>query len=381
MPRLLRPAEYAVLTQLFGILLVEFLGTQVIQVATAKLAAQYRARDDDDALHVFVRRWLRRLALGAAVPGVAFVGLAEPIAGALAVTPTAVVLLGAALFLSILLTFLLGLLQGLGRFVWLGTNLVLQAGTRLLLGAAIVLAGFGVDGAFSAAALGFLGGALLALVPLRHLLGAARHAVAEPHLGVGEGRFFALAAIVLLAYAGLTNADAVLGRALLSEADEGAYAGAITLGKVILFAPLAIGFIVLERTARAHERREDTDRLLGLALAFVALTSGAVALGYFVAPAFFTALVVGSQYPMTPALVPTYGVAALSNALLGVWNAYFLGRGRTGIGVLLAAALVAEVVLLVTVARDPLTMVRIVAGVALVTQAVAVGTFLFGRRR
>ena len=66
MARLLRPEQYAVLTALFGILILESISSQVIQSATAKLAAQYRARDEEAALHAFVRRWAGRVGGGAA---------------------------------------------------------------------------------------------------------------------------------------------------------------------------------------------------------------------------------------------------------------------------------------------------------------------------
>ncbi|HYR93524.1 MAG TPA: hypothetical protein VEP48_04895, partial [Methylomirabilota bacterium] len=59
--RLLRPQEYAALTALFGILILESVSSQVIQSATATLAARYRARGDDGALHAFVRRWSVRI--------------------------------------------------------------------------------------------------------------------------------------------------------------------------------------------------------------------------------------------------------------------------------------------------------------------------------
>lgn len=381
MPRLLRPSEFAILTQLFGILLVGSIGTQVIQQATAKLAAQYRARRDDAALHVFVRRWLRRVSLGGLAPAIVVALASVPLAALAELSVFSVLLLAAALFLAIVLTFTLGILQGLGRFVWLGANLIAQSATRLTLGAALVLAGFGVDGAFLGAMLAVLAGTLLSLVPLRSLFGAARGAVHEAHLGPAESRFFLLAAVVLLAYAGLTNVDAVVARPLLSDADAGAYAGAITMAKIVLFAPIAIGYLLLERTARGHARGEDTERPLLLALAFVLATSGAVSVGYIVAPSFFTALIVGSQYPATPALVPFYGVASLSYALLSLWNAYFIGRGQMWIGLLLALALAAEVALLLAFARDALGMVRIVTAVALATQVCAVGTFAYTRRR
>ena len=187
--------------------------------------------------------------------------------------------------------------------------------------------------------------------------------------------------MVLLAYAALTNVDAVLVRSILSPDQAGAYAGAITMGKIVLFAPIAVGFILLERTASAHAKGEDTDRLLFLALGFVVATSGLVALAYIVIPDVLVPIVVGSQYPDTARIVGTYGIAALANALLNLWIAYFIGRGEMRVGLLLALAVAAEVVLLFTVARDAVAMARVVLGVALATQTAAIVTFALVRRR
>ena len=93
------------------------------------------------------------------------------------------------------------------------------------------------------------------------------------------------------------------------------------------------------------------------------------------APAFFVALVVGSQYPATAAVAPIYGIAALSNALLNLWISYFVGRGEMRVGALLAVAVLVEAALLVATASDAISVARIVLGVALATQAAAILTF------
>jgi len=392
MARLLAPPEYAILTALFGYLILEAIGAQVIQSAAAKLAAGYRARAEEVALHAFARRWLRRIALVAGPPALAVIVLATPLGGALALPPLTIVLLGVALFATGLLTFTQGLLQGLRRFGWLGSVLLLQAGVRLALGVALALAGTGVAGAFGAATAAPAIGVLVTLVVLWPLLfggmATATHGRAVPENGRAipdtvrarsETRFFLLAAVVLLAFAALTNLDALLLRALLPPAEAGAYAGAITLGKVVLFAPVAVGFILLERTARAHARGEETERALFLGLLLVLATSGAATVAYLVAPSFFVTLVVGTQYPGAAALVGRYGVAALANALLSIWIAYFVGRGEMRIGVLLAGAVALEAALLVFVARDALGMVTAVLAVALGTQAGAIVTFVLQR--
>src|SRR5438445_261316 len=194
MARLLTPGDYAILTALFGILILEQLSAQVIQSATARIAAQYRARGEEAALHVFVRRWTRRILIGAGLPSIA-IAAAAPLIGAAA------------------------------------------------------------------------------------------------------------------------------SRALLPSTDAGAYAASITMAKIVLFAPIAVGFLLLERTARAHARGEDTDRALFAALGFVVATSGLVTAAYLIAPAPLVRLIVGDQYPIAATLIGPYAIAALLNALLSLWIA------------------------------------------------------------
>ena len=379
MARLLTAEQYAILIALFGVLILEAISSQVIQSATARLTAQYRARGEEAALHQFVRRWSLRVAIAMAVLALAIVALARPISAGLALPELAVMLLGISLFFAGLMTFELGLLQGLARFGWMGSVLIVQAGARLLLGVVLVVLGLGVNGAFAGASAAIAVSVLVAAVPLAPLLRAARRATAIVELAASETRFFAFAAVVLLAYAALTNVDAVLAPAVLSPAEAGTYAGAVTLGKIVLFAPIAVGFLLLERTASAHARGEPTERPLFAALGFVLATSGLAALAYVVAPAFFVNLVVGSQYPATVAVAPIYGIAALSNALLNLWISYFVGRGEMRVGFILALAVVVEVTLLFTAASDAVSVARIVLGVALATQAVAIVTFLVER--
>ena len=379
MARLLTKELYAILIALFGVLILESISSQVIQSATARLTAQYRARGDEAALHQFVRRWSIRVAIAMGGLAVAVVALAGPISGGLALPPVSVTSLGISLFFAGTLTFALGLLQGLARFGWMGSVLIVQAGSRLLLGVAFVLLGLGVNRAFAGAAAAIAVSVLVAAIPLAPLLRAARSATAIVELGSAETRFFAFAAVVLLAYAALTNIDAVLAPAVLSPSEAGTYAGAVTLGKIVLFAPIAVGFLLLERTARSHALGEPTERPLFLALGLVLATSGLAALAYVVAPDFFVGIVVGSQYPGTVAVAPIYGIAALSNALLNLWISYFVGRGEMRVGFVLAIAVIVEAVLLATTATDAVSVARIVLLVALSTQAVAIVTFLVER--
>ncbi|MBI2773826.1 MAG: hypothetical protein HYX56_04965 [Chloroflexi bacterium] len=387
MARLLTPEEYAGLTAFFALLILEQLGGQVVQSATARLVAQHAAHGDEPALHSFVRRWLRRILFVAGVPAVVVIVLA-PFVRIAAFSPVAIVTLGVTLFLAIVLTFTLGLLQGLARFGWFGSVYILIALVRLTSGVALVLVLTQpelalplrpVHGAFIGAALALLVGAVATLIPLAPLFRAARRSAHEIDLSRSEVRFFLLAAVIFFAYAALTFVDGLVAP-LRIPAEAGAYAGAITMAKVILFAPIAVGFILLERTSHADALGRDTDRYLFAALGFVLLTSGAVAGAYLVAPAFFAGIIVGPQYPETARLAGPYGVAALSNALLSLWVAYFVGRGRMVVGAFLAVAVAVELTVLIGVVRDAAAMVTTVLAVSLAMQGIAVALYAVGKR-
>ncbi|MDE3113805.1 MAG: hypothetical protein KGN00_10685 [Chloroflexota bacterium] len=386
MARLLVPTEYAILTAFFALLILESIGGQVVQSATAKLVAQYSARGEEAALHVFVSRWLRRILLVAGLPSLAvfLVALVRPIGP---FSQPALAIIAVTLCLAIFTTFTLGLLQGLGRFGWLGGTFIAQALVRLAVGVLLVAVVFPpmthlrpVHGAFIGAAAGLAVGVVASLVPLMPLLRAARGAVHEIDLAASETRFFLLATVIFIGYAALTYTDGLIAPWRIPD-EAGAYAATITMAKIVLFAPMAIGLILLERTSRADALGQDPDRYLFQSLAFVLATSGAVALAYLIAPDPLTAIVVGSQYPETARLIGPYGLAALSNALLSLWVAYFTGRGQMGIGALLAIAVVVEVALFVFVAADAFTMVRIVLTVSLVLQAAAVVIYALERAR
>jgi O-antigen/teichoic acid export membrane protein len=386
MARLLRPEEYAILTAFFALLILEQLGGQVVQAATARIAAQYSARGEESALHVFVRRWSTRILVVAGLPSLAVFILAV-IGPVGPFSQAAVAIIAATLFLAIFLTYTQGLLQGLNRFGWLGAEQIVIAFTRLSLGYLLVVVVFPpithlrpVHGAFLGAAAGLAVGLVMTLVPLAPLLRAARGAVHEIDLGAAETRFFLLATVIFVGYAALTYSDGLIAP-LRIPGEAGAYAATITMAKIILFGPIAIGLILLERTSRADALGQDADRYLFQSLAFVLATSGAVTLAYLIAPEPLTAIVVGTQYPETPGLIGLYGLAALSNALLSLWVAYFTGRGQMGFGALLAVGVVVEVALLVFVAADALAMVRTVLTVSLALQASAIAVYLLERAR
>ena len=373
MLRLLSPADFALLVSLFAALIIEAQGIALLQNTAAKVVADRRAVGDLAGAGAFAWRWGIRIALAVALPAAA-IALASPLlASAVAFPPAAIVMLGASLLCAALFAFGAGLLQGLARFGWLGAIYIWQAGARLVLGVAFVLAGLGVVGAFGGASAALALSFLATFFALRGALPRPTGA-AEPPAAAGV---FLGAAGLLLFYALLVNADALLAPILLRPADAGAYAAAVTMGKIALFAPLGLSVFLMERTAHAHALGRPTRPTLYLVLLAVLAVSGTVAAVYLAAPRLAARIVAGESYELPVAvIVGTYGVAALSNALLNVWAVYFVGIGRLRVTIAFAAGVIVLVFALTSFARDPLTMARTVLATSLGTQVVAIVAFL-----
>lgn len=373
MLRLLRPQEFALLVSLFAALIIESQGITLLQNTAAKIVAHARAVGDIRGVSAFAWSWGARVALVSGIVALAIIVTAPFVAPAFGFPPITVAMLAASLLFSALFAFAAGVLQGLARFGWLGGAYISQAGARLVLGVLLVAAGFGVVGAFGGATVAV---ALSFAVTLLALQGHIRRPASGESVPAA-GTVFAGAAVLLLFYALLVNVDALLAPALLAPADAGAYAAAVTMGKIALFAPLGLSVFLLEHTASAHARGRPTRPTLYRVLAAVLGVSGLVALVYLAMPEVAARIVAGEGYAAAVArIVGIYGVAALSNALLQVWAVYFVGIGRLRIAAAFLLAFLALAVALAAFARDPLTMARTVLAVTLGTQLVVTAVFL-----
>ena len=373
MLRLLQPQEFALLVSLFAALIIESQGITLLQNTAAKIVAHARAVGDARGIAAFAWSWGVRVALVVGALAAAVAILSPIAAPAFGFPPITVVMLAASLLFAALFAFAAGVLQGLARFGALGGAYIAQAGARLVAGVGLVLAGFGVAGAF--------GGATVALaLSFGVTAWALRDEIRRPRPGEAAppaGAVFLGAAVLLLFYALLVNVDALLAPVLLAPADAGAYAAAVTMGKIALFAPLGLSVFLLEHTASAHALGRPTRPTLYLVLAAVLGVSGFVAVVYLAAPEFAARIVAGESYaPSVARLVGIYGVVALSNALLQVWAVYFVGIGRLRVAAAFLLAFVGLATILALVARDPLTMARTVLAVTLATQLMVTVTFV-----
>jgi O-antigen/teichoic acid export membrane protein len=132
---------------------------------------------------------------------------------------------------------------------------------------------------------------------------------------VAAGMFF---------YTFLISFDMVLVRSYLSAQDSGAYAISQMLGKIFLFLPGAVSFVLFPRSSGLHASSMDTRGVLKKSLAFALFLCLGAALFYNLFPDLVLKILTGKTGPHSVLLGRFFSFSMTFFALLYVFINYFL---------------------------------------------------------
>jgi O-antigen/teichoic acid export membrane protein len=328
MTRLLSPAHYGELGALLAAFTVVAVPAGAVQAVVARRVAAIRAARDDARLGAFVSWTVRRfgLLLGivvvlavAASPFIArFLHFGSPVTAAL---------------LSLLVVFGFagpiprGALQGLKRFRWISGVLTCTAILRFTVGVVLVRLGWGVNGA----ALGYVAGAALDLalnaLPIRKLASSARPQRTETRLW----RDIRLALLALGGYALVTSINLILVRHYFPSRASGFYAAAWTLGRTVLFLPLAIQMVAFPEFVESATRGAAARRTLAWSTSLTGCT-GLVAWGILAARGpLLMRFLFGPAYSAGATVATVLTLAMALQAMTSVMLYYHLASGSLAV--------------------------------------------------
>ena len=346
MGRALGPKQYGVFGAVFALVyLVNVLG-RGIRFSATRFAAEFAS--ENRSVASFHAGFLARAALFAAVVFVAVL-LTAPVTVAFLGLGSSlpVVIVAANGLFGLALTANQGVFQGLQRFGALGTYQVLLAALKLVVGVALVYAGYGVAGALGAVALA----SFLVLVATTLHLRSSTGDRTGPATAFEYGRAYRYLPPAVLAGFCITvpgTVDVLVVKHFFSAADAGLYAAAAVLGKILVFLPMGISTALFPKVSndRASGESARRQRLFDRAVLYVGLLVGVGTLVLWVVPDLTVALVFGPAYAGAVPLVRWYGVAVLFVALAIVVLNFQLALDRTGFVYVFTAASVVEILLL-----------------------------------
>jgi O-antigen/teichoic acid export membrane protein len=258
--------SYGLFGALFGVVYLAGAVGNMVKMAVARHVATIQAQNDGTIARHIVWSSIVWPAAVAAVVGLALVAASAEIANAFDSPRGPVLWTSAAIALSISVPAIYGILQGLERFGALGSSLLVAALVRIGSGVALVAAGGGVGGAMAGVVLGFSVSAVFALaLSLRQTTDEGRSWTDATSPRISTLVTVLAAGIVIAAP---TSLDVAVVRNIFTAEEAGVYTGIAVLGRVIIFASLAVPFVILPKVASRTTAGLPTGGLLveGLAI-------------------------------------------------------------------------------------------------------------------
>lgn len=266
-----------------------------------------------------------------------------------------------------------GVLQGTQAFGALGLVQVVQAMLRLLLSAGLIALGWRASGAVVAQPLSAAVCLALTVWYLRPHL-ESRRAPGPPTVNWGH----ALSIVLGLALFGLlTNLDALFVKHFFTARAAGDYGPVVTLAKICLFLPWALGLVLFPKVARRRAAGVDPRPLLLLALGAAMAPGFALSGLYFLLPGQVVRFVFTGAYGDPGLVLGLAGLAASLQSGAHIWLNYALSLERKAYVWALGCVLALQLLAMLAFGRHDLVHMTAVMALAALAANVA-GALLTG---
>jgi len=362
--RWLAPAEYGVFVAVAAILqvLVYLTNTirNVVAFYTAEISAAAGSRGSVGAfLH---RAWSWGWRWGLA--GAALMAVLSPALARLLRLPNAWPLWAAcpAVLLFFTRTVTDGTLQGIQAFTGFGLVQVSQSLFRVLIAGALIWLGYQASGAILALPIACTLALAIALWLLRPHFRDRHRSIQRPV----SWHYSAYTLLGLGVFALLTNMDAIFVKRFFDPQVAGNYGPVVTLAKIGLFLPLAMGIVLFPKVTKRVAAGRNPRPILLLALAGTLLPGLILSSACFLFPGQLVRVLFTSAY-RNPGIV--LGIATFATTLyagLNIWLNYALSLERPAFVYALAGVLLWQAVGMFLFGRENLvamTLTMVSAGV------------------
>lgn len=248
-----------------------------------------------------------------------------------------------------------GALQGIQSFARLGSVQVFQAALRLGFATALIGLGWRATGAILAQPLACLAGVALTAWWLRGQLRERGRSDEKVSWHYSASTVLGLAVFGLL-----TNLDALFVKRFYDPAIAGNYGPVVTLERISLFLPWAVGFVLFPKVAQRRAAGRDPRPVLLLALAAALAPGLGVTALCFLFPGTLVRTIFTKAYADPGVVLGLANLAATFYAGTHIWLNYALSLKRKVYIYALAGVLIVQTLSMVLVGRNDLVHMAIV---------------------
>jgi len=344
MGRFLGPINYGVLASLFSVLYYLLVPLATITTIVMKYTAEYDAESMPGKIYsLFIR--LTKILLPVGIILFVLLAAASPLISRFLKIDSAwpMLILSTTMLVGYVVPINRGILQGLQKFGALSINLVVETVAKLSIGIGLVLTGYAVNGAvLGIVSAGFIAYAI-SFIPLQGILRNQKPISISVR---AMWKYSVPVFIALLCLNSYYSSDIILVKHFLSPVEAGYYSGLSILGKIVVFACLAIVGVMFPMVAGRHKADQKHSHLLGYTLGLIILISGSIVLAYSVAPKFIISLLFGTKYLAVSSYLGWFGLAMLLLALSSALSNYYLAIDKTKFVAILVGAAILQIALL-----------------------------------
>ena len=322
--RMLGPEDYGTFGALMALFLLVALPAGALASAVTKFTSRYIAEQQPGKI-VQLRKKIQDGVLIFAGAMLLIIILFSPnIAGYLRISSRIpVILVGVTLIFALLLPVNKGILLGMKKYIALSWNTIIEALSRLLLLLAILLLGYGVNGAVLAYGGAYLIAFLLVFPFIREIqtdrTGDQKIEIKPVY------RFIFLVLIANLMIQSIINLPSLYVKHFYSSEITGYWTAALNIARISLFITSSISMTMFPVVAGEKDLLKNKKTFGNTAL-LVFLASSCMAAIFFLVPEIFIKALYGAEYLGAVPFLQWMGVAMIFIGFLQLRIDYFLAR-------------------------------------------------------
>jgi O-antigen/teichoic acid export membrane protein len=349
MGRLLGPSEYGVLTTLISLLYVAGAITGTFQTSVTRNISAYNAQNNKYKIKIFFNKVTIRFFALACLIFILIALLLKPITSFLNMESSSpFIILGVVIILGSLISVVIGIIQGMGRFKILGLNSILGTGLKLLLGILFIYLGFKSFGAVLGIMLSMVISYLIITLSINDIL---RLKIPDNiNSSIDLKAFYKSTIMILIStilFTLISYIDIVLVKHFFSSENTGFFSAASQIGRIILFFPGAIGIVIFPRLSEKFEKNESLRGTFLKSFLVLLITSIFFLILYFFFPELITRIMYGSSFiNATSKLILLYGLFMTIISFINLQILYFISIKKFWYLIYLFIFIVVEIVLI-----------------------------------
>ena len=338
--RFLVPAEYGEFLSYLSLIYILSIPMGTVATVVTKFVTDFKAKDDSVSTNLFFYYLLKTLSPITVTLGLALIFFAGPLSVLFKAHPTAFVVLGLSMFVSLFQTIVTSYITAFQKFIFISLVGFVGIFLSIVLSILLIRLGLGATGAVLGQLIASIIGTLIIFWRIRPSIFPRLTVKKAPRFSLGG--FTGFSFLFALGTLSLISTDILVVRAFSDSYFSGLYSALSILGRMILFGLTPLITLTLPIATHRHNVSGSANSVL-IKLGSLILTLGLIGAGLFsLFPDFIVRILSGSQYLAITPYLWLFAFSMVFFALSQFILSFLMATGRPQANYLLLAATLAQ---------------------------------------